>query len=90
MSRIIPSSDLRNHYPDISSLAKSSKEPIFITVNGKGDSVLLSLEKYDELEGKMDLLLSLSQAQWDIDHGHVSKAEPFFDELRKKYGIEGK
>jgi prevent-host-death family protein len=90
MSHIIASAELRNHYPEVASLARESKEPIFITVNGKGDSVLLSLDRYDELEGKLDLMLLMSQAQADIDQGRVSKAEPFFDELRKKYGIEGK
>jgi hypothetical protein len=39
------------------------------------------------LEGKKELLLALSAAQKDIDEGRVSPAEPFFDELRKKYGL---
>jgi prevent-host-death family protein len=90
MSHIIPSAELRNHYPEVSSLAKEAQEPIFITVNGKGDCVLLSLEQYDELQGKLDLLLLMSQAQNDIDQGHLSKADPFFAELRKKYSLEGK
>ena len=44
MSEIRPSSDLRNKYKEISSICKEKKKPVFITVNGRGDTVLLDIE----------------------------------------------
>ena len=44
MSEIRPSSDLRNKYKEIASICKEKKKPVFITVNGRGDTVLLDIE----------------------------------------------
>ena len=38
------SAALRNDYASISNLAKESNEPIYITKNGEGDMVLMSIE----------------------------------------------
>ena len=47
---IRPSSALRNDYMQISELAKTSGEPIFITKNGEDDGVYLSMEAFEERE----------------------------------------
>lgn len=47
---IRPSTSLRNDYPQISELAKSTGEPIFITNKGESDIVVLSMEAYEERE----------------------------------------
>lgn len=47
---IRPSSALCNDYTQISSLAKTSGEPIFITKNGEGDGVFMSIEAFEERE----------------------------------------
>jgi hypothetical protein len=44
----------------------------------------------EELAGEVELRLALMAAQKDIDEGHLSLAEPFFEELRKAYGLEPK
>ncbi len=44
------SAELRNKYPEISELAKTSREPIYITINGTGDGVFMSMEAFEELE----------------------------------------
>ena len=46
MEAIRPSSDLRNKYPEISSLTRESQEPVFITVNGREDTVLMGHAQY--------------------------------------------
>jgi len=46
--QIKSSSTLRNNYRDISSLAHQTQEPIFITKNGEGDLVVMSVEAYEE------------------------------------------
>lgn len=47
---IRPSSDLRNNYPVISELARTTGEPIFITNKGEDDGVFLSMRAWEERE----------------------------------------
>ncbi len=54
MKSIRPSSDLRNHYKEVSRQAKTERKPIFITVNGVGDIVILNLEVYEELRSELE------------------------------------
>ena len=63
MPIIKPISDLRNKSNEISELAYTSNEPIFITKNGTGDLVVMSMSYYSKLQLKLDLLGKLSVAQ---------------------------
>ena len=67
MAIIKPISDLRNKSNEISELAHSTQEPIYITKNGEGDLVVMSIQEYRKMERKLDLFakLSTAQAQWD-------------------------
>ncbi|AFM01294.1 prevent-host-death family protein [Desulfitobacterium dehalogenans ATCC 51507] len=47
---IKPSAALRNEYSTISNLAKETKEPIYITKNGGGDLVLMSIDAFEKRE----------------------------------------
>lgn len=49
MPKIRPSSDLRNHYNEISEFCHKTQEPVFITKNGKDDLVIISNELYDKM-----------------------------------------
>jgi prevent-host-death family protein len=55
---IRPVSDLRNKYPEIEDLVLKTQEPVFLTKNGYGSMVVISLEQYaaltDETELKLD------------------------------------
>lgn len=48
MPYIRPVSDLRNHFAEITKEAQSRKEPIFLTKNGVGTLVVMSMEAYEE------------------------------------------
>ena len=65
MPVIRPISDLRNKANKISELAHKSDEPIFITKNGEGDMVVMSMAQYSKLQLKLELFgkLALAQAQ---------------------------
>ncbi|MCH9029811.1 MAG: type II toxin-antitoxin system prevent-host-death family antitoxin [Bacteroidetes bacterium] len=63
MPIIKPISDLRNKSSEISKLAHNSDEPIFITKNGEGDLVVMSMAHYSKLQLKLELLGKLSAAQ---------------------------
>ncbi len=41
MEAIRPSSDLRNHYSEISRQCHKERNPVIITVNGRGDTAIL-------------------------------------------------
>ena len=48
MPSIRPISDLRNHFADISKIVHETGEPIFLTKNGYGDMVVMSMEAYEK------------------------------------------
>ncbi len=54
-------SEQRNN--EISEIAHNSNEPIFITKNGEGDLVVMSMKHYSKMQLKLDLLSKLSVAQ---------------------------
>ena len=61
MPTIRPSADLRNNYNEISELCHRYTEPVFITKNGRGDLVVMSIETYELLAGKLDLYRLLDE-----------------------------
>ena len=63
MPVIKPISDLRNKSNEISEIAHHSDEPIFITKNGEGDLVVMSMAYYSKLQLKLDLFSKLAVAQ---------------------------
>ena len=63
MPLIKPISDLRNKANEISDLAHKVDEPIFITRNGEGDMVVMSIVQYSKLQMKLDLFSKLAVAQ---------------------------
>ena len=48
MPTIRPVSDLRNHFAEITKEVQGSKEPVFLTKNGVGSIVVMSMEAYEE------------------------------------------
>jgi len=56
MIQIRPVSDLRNKFPEIES-AVGGGEPVYLTKNGYGAMVVMSLEKYAELTDNVELML---------------------------------
>lgn len=54
MINIRPVSDLRNKYPEIEKLVLKEDEAVYLTKNGYGSMVVLSLEKYEKLMKEID------------------------------------
>lgn len=57
------SAALRNDYATISALAKETKEPIYITKNGEGDLVLMSIDAFEKREQMLQLRSRVLQAE---------------------------
>ena len=84
MIQIRPVSDLRNKFPEIES-AVSDGNPVYLTKNGYGTMVVLSLEKYAELTDDLELKLDEADlaALSDLRYSH----EYVFSRL--KAGLHG-
>ena len=83
MAAIRPSADLRNKYNEISQFCKNSKEPVFITKNGRGDLAVMSMELYRRLAGRAELYKLIDEGLDDIKNGRVEPFEDVMCELRQ-------
>jgi len=63
MPIIKPISSLRNQTRDIASLCHEQDEPVFLTTNGEGDLVVMSIEHYERLRARVELFGKLAVAQ---------------------------
>ena len=83
MEIIRPSADLRNHYSEISKVCREERQPVYITVNGRGDTVLLGLSEYEQMKAELELLRTLAEAEEDVRAERVAPIEDTFDDIRK-------
>ncbi|ACV63024.1 prevent-host-death family protein [Desulfofarcimen acetoxidans DSM 771] len=85
MPNIKSSTDLRNNYNDISTFCRESCEPVFITKNGQGDLVVMSIETYEALSGKLELYRLLNEGRAAVKAG---KKRPLHEVMKDiKQGI---
>ena len=57
------SATLRNDYSSISNLAKETEEPIYITKNGEGDLVIMSIDAFEKREQMLNLREKVLEAE---------------------------
>ncbi len=62
-------SDLRNHFKEVTELAQRSNEPIFLTKNGKGALVVMSMEAYEKEQYASEVYLKLKEAELEAKSG---------------------
>jgi len=73
---IRPSSELRNNYTYISKLAKETSEPVFLTKNGHGDMVLMSIELFKDMKRQNEIYEMLHKS---IDEYETTSKENLID-----------
>jgi prevent-host-death family protein len=86
MPQIIPIKNLKNT-SEISELCRAAGEPIFITKNGYGDMVIMSMETYEKNMLLHDVFVKLDAAEKDIAEGRTKDARQSLSALRQKHGV---
>ena len=67
MKMIRPVSDLRNNFADISKTVHETGQPVFLTKNGYGDMVVLSMEAYETLQFESEVYFKLREAELEAE-----------------------
>jgi len=86
MPQIIPIRDLKNT-AEISRKCQQADAPIFITKNGYGDMVIMSMKCYKETLAKLDTYTKLDEAELQISTGKTVPAETSMKRLRTKHRV---
>lgn len=82
MIQIRPVSDLRNKFPEIESVVNSG-QPVYLTKNGYGTMVVLSLEQYSQLTDKVEAKLDEADILAAASDKRLSHDEVFGDVRRR-------
>ena len=67
MKMIRPVSDLRNNFAEISKTVHETSQPVFLTKNGYGDMVVLSMEAYENLQFEGEVYFKLREAEKEAE-----------------------
>jgi len=62
--KIRPVSDLRNKFKDISKTVHESNEPVYLTKNGRGDMVVMSIDAYEQNLFQSEMYVKLKEAEY--------------------------
>lgn len=94
MIKIRPVSDLRNKYPEIEELVLKENESVYLTKNGYGSMVVMSLEKYSKLLKNLEyneyIENALDEADREAENPNTKylSHEEVFDSIRRKLNEE--
>lgn len=94
MINIRPVSDLRNKYPEIEELVLKEDEPVYLTKNGYGSMVVMSIEKYSELMSQKEydeyVENALDEADREAEDPNTKyySHEEVFGKIRRKLNEE--
>lgn len=67
MKLIRPVSDLRNNFADISKTVHETAQPVFLTKNGYGDMVVMSMEAFESLQFESEVYFKLQAAEREAE-----------------------
>lgn len=86
MPQIVPIKELKNTNR-ISQMCHESQEPIYVTKNGYGDMVIMSMEVHERQMVLAEVEAKLAAAEEQVASGKVLDAKQAFAALREKYGV---
>jgi len=86
MPQIIPIRDLKKT-SEISEMCRNAQEPVYITKNGYGDMVIMSMETYEKTMYLNDVYRKLEEAEQSIQSGGVMDGFDSLKAIREKHGL---
>lgn len=86
MPRIIPIRDLRDT-GKMSEMCSESREPIFITKNGYGDMVIMSMAVYEERMARLEMRDMILAGKAQADSGNLIDGPSAMEAIRERHGI---
>jgi len=86
MPQIMPIKDLKNT-SNISEICHNADEPIYITKNGYGDMVLMSIELFEATQKKWNMYSDIELSEKQIKEGKTKDARKALSAVREKYGL---
>ena len=86
MPQIIPIKDLKDT-SNISDMCHKADEPIYVTKNGYGDMVLMSIEYYEATQEQLQIYKDIELSEKQIKEGKTKDARKALASVREKYGL---
>ena len=86
MPTIIPIKELKNT-SEISDLCHKTDEPVYVTKNGYGDMVIMSMETFENVSERLKMYQSLVTSEQQIKEGIVKDARESLAAVREKYAL---
>ena len=86
MPHIIPIRDLKNTGA-ISKMCQDATEPIYITKNGYGAMVIMSVKMYEEKMYLLNVYSKLAEAEADISSGSIKNAKESLQSIRERHNV---
>lgn len=85
MPAIISSTKLRNEYNDVSRRCHEQQEPVYVTRNGCGDLAVMSIEAYESLARRSELVAALAAGRSDAEAGRTMPISEAVARLREEF-----
>ena len=86
MPQIIPIKELKKT-SEISEMCHEADGPIYITKNGYGDMVIMSMENYEAVMRQLVIYRDIEISEKQIENGQTKDARSALKEMRAKYGL---
>ena len=86
MPAIRNSADLQNNLNEIREFCQNYREPIFLTNNGQGELAVMSIDVYEELNGKLELYQVILKGLNQIKNGETITEEEMMRKIKKYAG----
>ena len=86
MPKILPIKELKNT-AIISEMCHKADEPIYITKNGYGDMVLMSIELFETIQKKWSMYSDIEVSEHQIKEGKTKDARKALSDVKEKYGL---
>ena len=86
MPKIIPIKELKKT-SEISEMCHEADGPSYITKNGYGDMVIMSMENYEAVMRQLAIYRDIEISEKQIENGQTKDARSALKEMRAKYGL---